>query len=321
MDGINHDSTPVLSESRHRWQDPVAFLARVLGRPGILVPTRRGRPNTDVTIVRSFLCALSIAVGFTLGAQSYEIRVLAVDAETREALEFVSLQIAGTNVGGVTDATGRLRLAPNTPKFTVLCSFLGYENIRREVNMARPFESVTLFMTPTSQQLETVTVSSDDARERLSRPVMGVERLNIEALELIPVALGEVDVFKGLQILSGVNSAGEASNGLSVRGGTIDQNLVLYDGAPVFTPTHLFGLFSVFTPDAIGGVDLYRANIPASFGGRISSVLDVKSRNPTADNIRVQGGVGLVSSHLSLETPLDRSQETKATSGRPGWLQ
>ncbi|MEL7162449.1 MAG: TonB-dependent receptor, partial [Bacteroidota bacterium] len=123
------------------------------------------------------------------------------------------------------------------------------------------------------------------------------------------------DVFRGLQLLSGVNSAGEASNGLSIRGGTIDQNLVLFDGAPVFTPTHLFGLFSVFTPDAIGSVDLYRANIPARFGGRVSSVLDVRSRNPNTEKFKMQGGIGLVSSHLSVETPVDEAKKLQLLAG------
>ena len=270
--------------------------------------------------MRVILCALLLGVSGLLAGQTREIRILAVDAETREALEFVSVQIEGTSVGGETDEKGKLSLLTGRKELTLLVSFLGYETMERDVVMERSGKSVSFLMTSTSQQLETVTVSSEDASERLARPVMGVERLNIEALELIPVALGEVDVFRGLQLLSGVNSAGEASNGLSVRGGTIDQNLVLYDGAPVFTPTHLFGLFSVFTPDAIGGVDLYRANIPARFGGRISSVLDVKSRNPTADNFKMQGGIGLVSSHISLETPIDKAKKLKLlVAGRGGF--
>ena len=170
---------------------------------------------------------------------------------------------------------------------------------------------IEVALVPTASTLETVTVSSDNAAERLSRPVMGVEQLNIREIEVLPVALGEVDVFRGLQLVSGVSSAGEASNGLSIRGGTVDQNLVLQDGAPIFTPTHLFGLFSVFTPDAVGSVDLYRANIPAQFGGRIASVVDVRTRNPTSDHLKLQGGIGLVSSRLSLETPLTRNNNLK----------
>ena len=277
------------------------------------------RRNFNPAYMRILLPLLFLCYAAMLSAQSYEIKILAVDAETRETLEFVNVQVKGTSIAGTTDINGKLSLIVDRTNFVVLGSFLGYEVLEREVIMGdRLYKNVNLFMVPSAQQLETVTVSSDDASERLTRPVMGVERLNIEALELIPVALGEVDVFRGLQLLSGVNSAGEASNGLSVRGGTIDQNLVLYDGAPVFTPTHLFGLFSVFTPDAVGGVDLYRANIPARFGGRISSVLDVRSRNPTSNNFKVQGGLGLVSSHLSIETPLDKRKKVKLLAAARG---
>ncbi|OAV45024.1 TonB-dependent receptor domain-containing protein [Lewinella sp. 4G2] len=262
--------------------------------------------------MRIFIVALlTITLSTFASGQAYELTVRVTDGSTKTPLEFVNVQIEDAAINGTTDGSGTVVLKTDSKNFTVLASFLGYEQLSQTVRMAGPTQTLELMLVPSAQQIETVTVTSNDASERLSRPVMGVERLNIEAIELIPVALGEVDVFKGLQLISGVNSAGEASNGLSVRGGTIDQNLVLYDGAPVFTPTHLFGLFSVFTPDAIGGVDLYRANIPAKFGGRISSVLDVKSRNPTSDNFKMQGGIGIVSSHLSIETPVDKQKKVK----------
>ena len=94
-----------------------------------------------------------------------------------------------------------------------------------------------------------------------------------------PSALGEFDVLKSISLMAGVNNSGDISNGVSIRGGSLDQNLLLFDGAPVFNPTHLFGLFSVFTPDVISGVDIYRANIPARYGGRIASVLEIKVKN------------------------------------------
>ena len=258
------------------------------------------------------LCCL-----FTLGlsAQDFDLQITTTDAATRTPLGFVNLQVEGTTVAGTTDENGEVTLRVPGGDIVILASFLGYENTRKALSINNSQAKIVIPLEPTAAQLETITVSSSDAGDRLERPVMGVERLSIEQIEVLPVALGEVDVFRGMQLLSGVNSAGEASNGLSVRGGTIDQNLVLFDGAPIFTPTHLFGLFSVFTPDAIGGVDLYRANIPAQFGGRVSSVLDVKSRNPKSENFKMQGGVGLVSSHLSIETPLTKNNKLKLLAG------
>lgn len=256
----------------------------------------------------------------SLTAQNIDLRITTTDAVTKAPLPFVNLQVEGTTVAGTTDENGEITLSVPTGQIALLASFLGYESARRELTVSNTQSKIILALEPTAARLETVTVSSSDAGDRLERPVMGVERLTIDEIKILPVALGEVDVFRGLQLLSGVSSAGEASNGLSVRGGSIDQNLVLFDGAPVFTPTHLFGLFSVFTPDAVGSVDLYRANIPAQFGGRISSVLDVKSRNPKSDNFKMQGGLGLVSSHLSVETPLTKNKKLKLlAAGRVGF--
>lgn len=265
--------------------------------------------------MRLFLFSILLLTIGSLSAQDYRLRITTTDAIDQTPLGFVNLQVEGTTVAGTTDENGEVTLQVPSGKIVILASFLGYEAASRELTINNNQAKIVIPLEPTAQQLETVTVSSNDAGARLERPVMGVERLSIEQIEVLPVALGEVDVFRGLQLLSGVNSAGEASNGLSVRGGTIDQNLVLFDGAPIFTPTHLFGLFSVFTPDAIGGVDLYRANIPARFGGRVSSVLDVKSRNPTSDNFKMQGGLGIVSSRLSIETPLTRNKKLKLLAG------
>ena len=255
----------------------------------------------------------------SLSAQtSYSVTVIVTDGEDAAPLPFVNVQVANSAQGGMTDDDGRYIFRIPSGKATILVSSVGYAPYKTSVDIQAPL-TLEVALVPSAALLETVTVSSDDASRRLEQPLMGVERLSIKDIELLPVALGEVDVFRGLQLVSGVNSAGEASNGLSVRGGTIDQNLVLLDGAPVFTPTHLFGLFSVFTPDAVGSVDLYRANIPARFGGRVTSVVDVRTRNPGSDKLKLQGGIGLVSSRLSVETPLTRNKKLRLlAAGRVG---
>lgn len=131
--------------------------------------------------------------------------------------------------------------------------------------------------------------------------------------------MGEFDVFRGMTLVAGVNNAGDVSNGLSVRGGSLDQNLLLYECAPIFNPTHMFGLVSVFTPGALSSVDLYRANIPSRYGGRVASVLDVKAKNPYVDKFKLSGGIGLMSSRLTLESPIIKDRLMTFASFRAGF--
>jgi outer membrane receptor protein involved in Fe transport len=239
--------------------------------------------------------------------ETYSLRITVLDAADDRPLDVVSVQLMPGNIGGQTDAAGKLTLRAARGGYLLRASYTGYAPFAEEMLLRDDLEA-TLRLEATAEQLETVTVTDRNSQLALTRPTMGVERLTASEINSIPTVLGERDVLRSIQLLAGVSSAGEASNGVSVRGGTIDQNLLLYDGAPVFTPTHLFGLFSVFTPDAVGGVDLYRGNIPARYGGRIASVLDVRSKTPGRERTEVRGGIGLVSSHLAVETPLDRGK-------------
>ena len=243
----------------------------------------------------------------------FSIEIISRDLDTRQALPFVSVQIVD-GPSGATDVDGSWKVSLPLGEYTVLGSAIGYENVSTTLTV-KGNRVFTLPLKETSATLETVTVSANDARERQSRPLMGVERLSVKELEALPAALGEVDVLRGLQTISGVSSVGEASNGLSVRGGTTDQNLMLLDGAPIFTPTHLFGLFSIFTPDALGGVDLYRGNIPSQYGGRLASVIDVRSKAPSEDRFTLRGGLGLISSYLTVDTPLTKDKRLKILAG------
>ena len=251
-----------------------------------------------------------------VSAQTYELRVVTQDAETGERLSFVPLQLKPGPANGTSNDRGEATFALKPGRYTLRASYTGYADYERAINF-RATGSLVVAL-EAGATLQTVTVTDRNDRQALQRAEMGVERLTATELASIPSVLGERDVLRSLQLMPGVTSAGEASNGISVRGGTIDQNLLLLDGAPVFTPTHLFGLFTVFTPDAVGGIDLYRGNIPARYGGRVSSVVDVQSRVPSARRPVIKGGIGLVSSHLSLETPLGEKWSLLAA-GRAGF--
>jgi hypothetical protein len=268
--------------------------------------------------IQSLLIGTLLFFSTGLVGQTFSLEVTVLDATTDSPLEFAAIQLAGTARGGTTDGDGRWAADLTPGRYLLVSSLLGYEQDTAIAELNGPLQ-LTLHLRPAAQMLSSVTVTTNDVRSRLERPVMGVEQLNIEAIKVLPVALGEIDIFRGLQQMSGVSSAGEASNGLSVRGGTLDQNLLLLDDAPVFTPTHLFGLFSVFTPDAVQSVNLYRGNIPARYGGRISSVMDVRNKVPQADQMTLRGGVGLVSSRLAIETPLSKDKRWQLlAAGRAG---
>ncbi len=255
------------------------------------------------------LIAVALWLLFTpaLVAQDVNLTLTVRDVATERPLPFVSVQLTPGSTGGVAGEDGVVALRVKPGLYTLRASYTGYTPFEQRIDITSDVEA-TLRLEASSAQLETITVTERQDRRTLTRPTMGVERLTAGEIERLPTVLGESDVLKSLQLLPGISSAGEASNGISVRGGTVDQNLLLFDGAPVFTPTHLFGLFTVFTPDAVGTVDLYRGNIPARFGGRIASVLDVQSKAPATERTEIRGGIGLVSSNLSLDTPLGKAK-------------
>ncbi len=232
-------------------------------------------------------------------------------------MDGAQISITPCSCGGVTDNGGRftISLPPNT--YTVTVNFLGYKEQSR-VLLLNSDQELRFDLAEQEEQLSEVVLRAKRINENLERPQMGVLQLSAQDIKKIPLALGEFDVLRSLVLLPGVNDAGEISNGLSVRGGSLDQNLVLYDYAPVFNPTHLFGLFSVFTPDLVASADLFRANIPAKYGGRSTSVLDVRMKKPYSPTPKLSGGIGLVSSNLTFETPLIKDKLMMIAGGRVG---
>lgn len=253
----------------------------------------------NVTVLFLFLTA----VGIQGQTPEYTIRVEILEAATGQPLEGAQIAISPCACGGVSSAAGNFEIELPANDYQVIISYIGFQTETRTVAL-QSNQTLQISLKESQEQLSEVVVRARRIVETLESPQMGALQLQAQELKKMPAALGEVDVLRSMTLLPGVNNAGEISNGLSVRGGSLDQNLILFDYAPVFNPTHLFGLFSVFTPDVLSSVDLYRANIPARYGGRTTSVLDVKVRNPYIDAPKISGGIGLVSSRLSIETPL-----------------
>lgn len=261
---------------------------------------------------------LLVLTGFSAAyGQEHAISFEIVTESTGLPLENAEISITPCACGGVTSSYGRFSITLPRDTYQVSITHIGFSEVVQSVVLDKNLV-LKIPLREQEEQLSEVIVRAKRIVDNLESPQMGALQLNAQDLKKIPAAVGEFDVLRGMTLLAGVNNAGEISNGLSVRGGSLDQNLLLYDYAPVFNPTHLFGLFSVFTPDAISTVDLYRANIPARYGGRISSVLDIKVKNPYVEKFKLSGGIGLVSSRITIETPIIKDKLLLHVGGRAG---
>jgi len=199
-------------------------------------------------------------------------------------------------------------------KYDLRIIYVGYEEKRIPITLNESM-SIPVFLEPKNQLVEVV-VESKRKDDNLMKAQMGTETLNMKSISRVPVLFGEKDVLKTIQLLPGVKSAGEGNSGFYVRGGASDQNLILLDEAPVYNASHLLGFFSTFNSDAIKDATLIKGNGPAQYGGRLSSVLDVKMKEGNNKNYIVNGGVGLISSRLSIEGPIQEDKSSFILSGR-----
>ena len=199
-------------------------------------------------------------------------------------------------------------------KYDLRISFVGYEEKRVPIVLNGPF--IANIFLESKNQLTEVVVATKRKDDNLTKAQMGTETLNMQSISKVPVIFGEKDVLKTIQLLPGVKSAGEGNSGFYVRGGAADQNLILLDEAPVYNASHLLGFFSTFNSDAIKDATLIKGNGPAQYGGRLSSVLDVKMKEGNNKNYTYNGGLGLISSRLSIEGPIQADKSSFILSGR-----
>jgi len=271
--------------------------------------------STKKTFFFSFLMAL-----FSVGvfSQEFALSLSITDMETKNPLGSVTVILDPCNCGGISNPSGLFYKRLKADTYTLSIEYLGYRKETLTVVLDRNTK-LSVAMETEEQQLSEIIVLAKKRNQNVESAQMGVFELNARDLIKIPTALGEFDVLRSITLLAGVNNSGDISNGVSIRGGSLDQNLMLYESAPVFNPTHLFGLFSVFTPDVISGVNIYQANIPAKYGGRIASVVDIKVKSPYTDKFKLEGGIGVISSRLSLSTPIIKDKLMLLAGGRIGF--
>ena len=230
------------------------------------------------------------------------------DVANGEPLTGVSVYDEKTGAYSVTDGAGFYRVALPVGDNTLNLSGYSLDDMHLTLKV---WDDGVLDVVMKEKVLSlTSAVVSADAVSHHRDAKMGIERVRMEVINKIPSAFGEGDIIKAVLTLPGVKSVGEASSGFNVRGGSSDQNLILFNDGTIYNPTHLFGIFSAFNPDIVSEVELYKSSIPAEFGGRISSVLDVRNREGNSNKIAGSMGIGLLTGRFHLEGPLDKGKTT-----------
>ncbi|PBI89609.1 TonB-dependent Receptor Plug Domain protein [Flavobacterium sp. ACN2] len=237
--------------------------------------------------------------------------------DERQPVIGANVFIKELETGVVTDVNGNYSIEVPDGNYTVQVSYVGFKNEEKRVSVTDD-NKVNFNIDPDSQQLGEVIVMNNKAAD-IKATQMSVNKLSMQEIKKIPVAMGEPDPLKSILTLPGVTNAGEASSGFNVRGGAADQNLILLDGAPVYADSHMFGFFSIFNADMINGLDLYKGGIPSKFGGRVSSVLDVTQQTGDFEEYKVNGGIGIISSRLLVQGPLEKEKGSFIVSGRASY--
>jgi hypothetical protein len=211
-------------------------------------------------------------------------------------------------IGAITNSYGFYSITAPAGTYTMIVSFSDYQQDSVKIFLNKNIlKSVELVQS--NEVMQAVIVGAKKQNVNITQPLMGIQKISIAEIKDLPVLFGEKDILKTIQLLPGVQSGGDGSSGFYVRGGTIDQNLILLDEATVYNPTHLFGFFSTFNSDAIKDVTLYKGAIPAEYGGRLASVLDVKMNDGNSKNYQASGGIGLISSRLNIEGPIGKDND------------
>jgi hypothetical protein len=238
-----------------------------------------------------------------------------IQDEDGEELIGANVFVKNNNLGTVTNIYGFYSLTLPIDEYTLTYSYVGYDPIDFRIDLSEN-RTMDIKLDPVENTIAEVSVSALRKDVNISNVGMGNVKLQTKQIKKIPVLFGEIDVIKTIQLLPGVQMVGEGNSGFFVRGGSVDQNLILLDEATVYNPSHIGGIFSVFNGDALKGVDLYKGGIPASYGGRLSSVLDVRMKEGNMNKLNGNFGVGVISSRMTLEGPLVKNQSSFVLSGR-----
>jgi len=237
------------------------------------------------------------------------------DAETGEDLYGASVLVVESGTGTVVNQYGFYSISMPKGTYSLRFSYTGYEYQVIKVDLEKDLV-IDIFLKPSLSMLNEVEIKAERGDENVKSTEMSVVKMDVKTINKIPALMGEVDIIKAIQLLPGVQSVSEGSSGFSVRGGSPDQNLILLDEATVYNASHFLGFFSVFNNDAVKDVKLYKGDLPAQYGGRLASVLDVRMKDGNQKKFSGTGGIGLISSRLTLEGPIIKDRTSFIVSGR-----
>ncbi len=267
---------------------------------------------------RIILFIVLIISTITFSQEKFTLSGSISDIKTKETLIGVNVFILETKTGITTNEYGFYSITLPKGEYTISISYVGYQVIEEKVSLNSNIKK-NILITESSQLLKEVVIVDHKKRVDIRKPEMSVNKLTIQEIKEMPVIFGEVDIIKSILTLPGVTNAGEGQSGFNVRGGGADQNLVLLDEATIYNSSHLFGLFSVFNPDAIKDLKLYKGGIPARYGGRLSSVLDIYQKEGNKNDFHMNGGIGLISSRILAEGPIVKEKGSFVVAGRASY--
>jgi len=264
-----------------------------------------------------FFSFLSFSV-LCFSQNKYTLSGTISELTSNETLIGVTIAVPELKTGVTTNEYGFYSLTLPEGEYTVHVSYMGFEDVVQTILFSEN-QQINFQLVEETEQLQEVVVTDNVEKMNIRKPQMSVNTMSIETIKKIPVILGEADIIKSILLLPGVTNAGEGASGFNVRGGAVDQNLILLDEAIIFNSSHLFGFFSVFNPDAIKDIKLYKGGIPARYGGRVSSVLDIFQKEGNSKELKVNGGLGLVASRLLVEGPIIKNKAAFLVGGRASY--
>ncbi|MEO1049995.1 MAG: TonB-dependent receptor [Bacteroidota bacterium] len=241
------------------------------------------------------------------------------DIENGEELIGVTVYVNELKTGTITNVYGFYSLTLPAGSYNITFSYIGYQTTVKTVDLTAN-QSLNLELPPEVVRMDEVVINEKPLDANVTEVKMSRNELNVKQIKKLPALFGEPDIIKTIQLLPGVISAGEGTSSFFVRGGSADQNLILIDEAPIYDPSHLFGLFSVFNADVIKDAELYKGGIPSRFGGRLSSILDVRTKDGNNKKLQGSAGIGLLASRVSLEGPIKKDKSSFIVSARRSYV-
>ncbi len=277
-------------------------------------------PKIDLMNLRvSTLCIVFLAFSlFAFSQQKFTLSGTVLEVSSNETMIGLTIAFPDLGTGVTTNEYGFYSITLPEGEYQIQISYLGFQNQVQKISLTEDIK-LNFLMVEEVEQLEEVVITDNSGALDIRNPQMSVNTLAIETIKKIPVILGEADVIRSILLLPGVTNAGEGASGYNVRGGAVDQNLILLDEATIFNSSHLFGFFSVFNPDAIKDIKLYKGGIPSRYGGRVSSVLDIFQKEGNSKKFGIKGGIGVIASRLLVEGPIKKEQAAFLVGGRASY--